>query len=86
MMGRWGKRCKQLWDDIKGNERILEIKREITRLHCVENLLWKRLCSCRKADYGMNVIKSWNDAVWRSCYIVSVAPLSFTKSCAVVGG
>jgi hypothetical protein len=31
-----------------------KLKEELTRLHCVENLLWKRLCSCRKADYGKN--------------------------------
>ena len=25
-----------------------------TRLHCVANLLWKRLWTCRKTGYGMN--------------------------------
>jgi hypothetical protein len=37
-----------------GNEEILEIERGSTRLHFVENLLWKRLWTCHKADYEMN--------------------------------
>jgi hypothetical protein len=48
-----GRRCKQLMDDIK--EKILETERGCTRSHNVENLLWKRLWTCRKTDYGMNV-------------------------------
>jgi hypothetical protein len=29
-------------------------ERGSTRSHCVENLLWKRLWTCRKTDYRMN--------------------------------
>jgi hypothetical protein len=36
------------------NERILEIERENTRSHSVENSPWKRLWTCRKVDYEMN--------------------------------
>jgi hypothetical protein len=32
---------------------ILEMEREDTRSHCVENWLWKRLWACRKTDYEM---------------------------------
>jgi hypothetical protein len=41
--GRRGRRRKQLLDDFKGKENILEIQRGSTRLHPVENWLWKRL-------------------------------------------
>jgi hypothetical protein len=53
-MGRRGRRRKQLSDDLKENERILEIERENTISHSVENSLWKRLWTCGKTDYGMN--------------------------------
>jgi hypothetical protein len=33
---------------------ILEIERGSTRSHAVENSIWKRLWTCRKADYVMN--------------------------------
>ena len=33
---------------------ILETKSGSTRLHSVENSLWKRLWTCRKTDYVMN--------------------------------
>jgi hypothetical protein len=33
----------------QGKVRVLEIERESTRWHCVENSLWKRLLVCRKA-------------------------------------
>jgi hypothetical protein len=35
-------------------ERIPEIERGSTRSHSVENSLWKRLRTCRKADCGLN--------------------------------
>jgi hypothetical protein len=54
MTGRRGRRRKQLLDDLKEKEKILEIKRGSTRSHCVENSLWKRLRTCRKTDYRMN--------------------------------
>jgi hypothetical protein len=43
MTGRRGRRRKQLLDDLKGKEKILEIERGSTRSHTVENSLWKRL-------------------------------------------
>jgi hypothetical protein len=52
MMGRQGRRHKQLLDE--GKEKILEIERGSTRPHPVENSLWKRLQTCRKTDYRMN--------------------------------
>jgi hypothetical protein len=39
---RRGRRSKQLLDDLR-KDRILEIERGSTRLHCVEKVLWKRL-------------------------------------------
>ena len=36
------------------NEKILEIIRGSTRLHSVENSLWKGLWNCRNTDYRMN--------------------------------
>jgi hypothetical protein len=45
---RQGRRSKQLLDGFK--EKILEIERGGTRSLCVENTLWKRLWTCRKAD------------------------------------
>jgi hypothetical protein len=54
MTGRRGRRRKQLLDDLEGKEKILEIERGSTRSHPVENLMWKMLQTCRKADYKMN--------------------------------
>jgi hypothetical protein len=54
MTGRRGRRRKQLLDDLKEKEKILEIERGSTRSHPVENSLWKRLRTCRKKDYRMN--------------------------------
>jgi replicative superfamily II helicase len=53
MTGRRGRRRKPLLDDLK-EKKILEIERGSTRSHCVENSLWKSLCTCRKTDYRMN--------------------------------
>jgi hypothetical protein len=41
-------------DDLKGNERILEIEMGSTRSHPVENSPWKRLWTSRKTDCAMN--------------------------------
>jgi hypothetical protein len=51
-MGRQGRRCKQLLDDLK--EMVPEIERGSTKLHYVEKLLWKRLQTCCKTGYGTN--------------------------------
>jgi hypothetical protein len=50
MMGRQGRRRKQLLDDLKEN------RRGSTRSQTVENSLWKRLRTCRKIDCRMNEI------------------------------
>ena len=42
--GRQGRRRRQLLK----NENILEIERESSRPHFVENSLWKRIWNCRK--------------------------------------
>ena len=44
VMGRRGRRRKQLVDGVK--ERILEIERGSTRRHSVENWFWKKLWGC----------------------------------------
>ena len=54
MSGRQGRRRKQLLDDLKGKERILEIKKEITRSQSVDDSLSKNVWSFRKIVYGMN--------------------------------
>jgi len=41
----FGYRC------LKGNKTILETERGSSRSHSVENLLWKRLRSCRKTEH-----------------------------------
>jgi hypothetical protein len=43
-MGRQGRRCKQLLDDFKEMRGYCE--KGSTKLHSVENLLWKRLWNC----------------------------------------
>jgi len=53
-MGRWGRRCKKLLDDLQEKEQILEIKRQNTRSHSVKNSLCKRQWTFHKTDYGMN--------------------------------
>jgi hypothetical protein len=37
-----------------GHGKILEIERESITSHCVENSLWKRLWTYRKANYRTN--------------------------------
>jgi hypothetical protein len=41
--GRRGRRRRQLLDDLKEAKRILEIERESTTPHSVENWFWKKL-------------------------------------------
>jgi hypothetical protein len=45
---------RSYWTILRGKKRILETERGNTISHCVENSLWKRLCTCRKTDCGMN--------------------------------
>jgi hypothetical protein len=54
--GRQQRRRKQLLDDLKGNERMLERERGSTRSHCVANWLWNRLWIYRKTTHGMNEV------------------------------
>jgi hypothetical protein len=51
--GRRGIRRKQLPDNFEREKRILEIEGESTRSPFVEDSLWKRLWTCRKADCEM---------------------------------
>ena len=55
VMGRRGRRVKQLLDDLK-ERRATGDERRSTRSHPLENWLWKWLWTCRKADCGMNDI------------------------------
>ena len=58
-----------------GKERILEIKRESTRSHSVENSLWKRQWTCRKTYNRMN---EWMNPIFRSDIILVIHP-SYNK-------
>jgi hypothetical protein len=49
MMGRRGRRCKQVLYDLKGKRRYWKLKEE-----ALDRTLWKRLWTCRKTDYRMN--------------------------------
>ena len=62
---RRGRRGKQLLCELKGNERILEIERRSTISRFVEKSLWKRLWTCRKADYGLMNVASLGNEVRR---------------------
>jgi hypothetical protein len=53
MMGGWGRICKHLLNDLKGKEKMLEFEREHTKLHCLENSLWKKLWTCCRKGYPM---------------------------------
>jgi hypothetical protein len=57
MTGRRGRGRKQLLDDLKGKEKILEIERGSNRSHFVENSLWERLWTYRKIDYVVVITK-----------------------------
>jgi hypothetical protein len=52
--GRRERRRKQLLDDRKESERILEIERASTTSHCVQMSFWKGEVPVVKADHGMN--------------------------------
>jgi hypothetical protein len=54
--GRRGRRRKQLLDDIKEKEWIIEIERDSTGSHRVENSLWKRLWTCRTREWMNELI------------------------------
>jgi hypothetical protein len=49
VMGRQGRRHKQLLDDLKGT--IVKIERRSTRSQSVENSLWKKLCTCHSTHF-----------------------------------
>ena len=52
--GRLGRRSKQLLEDVKEKERVLEIESGSSRSHCVEKSVWKRLWTCCKTDCEVN--------------------------------
>jgi len=54
VMGRCGRRCKKLLDDLQEKEQILETERQSTRSHSVKNSLYKRQWTFHKTDYRMN--------------------------------
>jgi hypothetical protein len=54
VMGRRGRRRKQILMTLRKIGDTGNRKRGSTRSHCVENSLWKRLTTCNKTDYGMN--------------------------------
>jgi hypothetical protein len=45
------KKTKQLLYDLKEKRVYCKLKNGSTGLHSVENLLWKKLWTCRKTDY-----------------------------------
>jgi hypothetical protein len=51
--GRLGRRRRKLLDDLK--ETILSFERGSSGSHYVESSRWKRLWTCRKTDYKMNI-------------------------------
>ena len=61
VMGRWGRKHKQLMNDIKEDRGYWKLRGN-TRLRCLENLLWKRLWTCRKTT-------EWMNHTWFLCYI-----------------
>jgi hypothetical protein len=76
MTGRRGRKRKQLLDDLKGKEKILEIESGSTRSHSMENSLWKRLRTCRKTDYGM-----MNEGPRSRCYGRTAVLRLFVQPC-----
>jgi hypothetical protein len=53
---RWrGRRRKQLLEDLKGSKKIPEVEGESSGSHPLENSVWKRLWTCRKTDYYLNL-------------------------------
>jgi hypothetical protein len=52
-MGKRERRREQLLDNLK-EKKMLEFERGSTRSQSVENSLWKRLWTCRKAGYVKN--------------------------------
>ena len=64
----------------EGNEMILEIESGSKRLKSMENVLWKRLWICHKADYIMTMIGY--HVIQQSCFIcdlVSSPPSIFSS-------
>jgi hypothetical protein len=51
---RWGRRCKQILDDVTKNERIVETEGGTTRSYSVENSCWKRVWTCCETGYRWN--------------------------------
>ena len=49
--GRRGRKRKHILDDFKEKEKMVALERESTRSRSVRNSLWKRIWTCRKADY-----------------------------------
>jgi hypothetical protein len=54
VLGRVGRRRKQLLDDLSETRVTQEIDRVSTRWHSVKRWLWERVWTCSKADYRVN--------------------------------
>jgi hypothetical protein len=57
VMGRRGRRCKQLLDDFKEVREYWKLEEEALD-PILENSLWKRLWTCCKTDYRTNGIQA----------------------------
>jgi hypothetical protein len=59
MMGRRGRRRKQLLDDLKEKKRYWKLKEEALDRTLSRTRFWKRLWTCRKTDYRMNEMHNY---------------------------
>ena len=59
MMGRRGRRCKQLPNDLK--IKIMENEQRNTISHTEGDLFWKRLLTCRDTDCMIMMMKMMMD-------------------------
>jgi hypothetical protein len=54
VMGRRGRRCKKLLDELQVKKQILEIERQSTRSQSVKNSPYKKQWTLHKTDYRLN--------------------------------
>jgi len=70
---RWGRRPKQLLDALMEKRGYWNLERGSTRSQFVENLLWKRLWTCRNIDCRMSEwINEWMNEWMHSCGVFTV--------------
>ena len=80
MTGRRERRRKQLLDELRGREMIVEIERGNTRSHSEENYPWKKPWTCRETDYGMIEIYNVVDVLF-TCLLTLLASLCINFCC-----